>query len=221
MIGRSNLIILLTLLMVGIVAQPPHNGTNTTNTTAPPPMNTTNTTTPPPMNGSNSTNSSTPSNNLNFAPEPPINQSLLLNFSASPADGKVIISPKLENLELEHLTMAGNDTTNITLNAFDRSEPGNKATYETTVPGSWIYLESSLQSFSCSVLWENTTRMLGMVHFNKTGQRLRMLGVIPLANLTTDNVTPDQIKQMITIGEDCLVLSLTAPSGQVAIYRAN
>ena len=76
----------------------------------------------------------------------------------------------LENLELEYLIIAGNDTTNITLNAFDRSELDNKATYETTVPGSWIYLESSLQSFSCSVLWEETTKMLGMVHFNKTGQ---------------------------------------------------
>ena len=49
-----------------------------------------------------------------------------------------------------------------------------------------------------------------------------MLGVIPLSNFTADNVTLDQIRQAITIAEECAVLSFTnLQTNTTAIYRAS
>lgn len=71
-------------------------------------------------------------------------------------------------------------------------------------------------------MYENNTKVLGLVRYNSDAETFRLLAVIPLQNLTQDNVTLDIIRQAIIVGEDCKVLSFTNLGiNQTLIYRAS
>lgn len=102
---------------------------------------------------------------VTFQPPPPINMTELFNVSNSDADNRLILSPKLEVLEITHAVIMGNTTSTFSISAYNRTAPGFKLTYNITLPGSWNHVKSSPLSLSCSVVMENTTHNLGLLSF--------------------------------------------------------
>jgi hypothetical protein len=85
-------------------------------------------------------NTSNSTTNVTFAPPPPINQTSLFTLADSPADGRLIVSSKLETLFIEHLGTLPAAVSNLTLKVFDRSATGNLKQYKFSLNGTWTHV---------------------------------------------------------------------------------
>lgn len=102
---------------------------------------------------------------LTFGAPPPINSSKIGNLGLSPADHTLIISEQQEVLDLEQFSLGAAPYTNITMKVLNRTAPNNFTQYLRTYPGSWVYVESSTVTFSCSAIFETTSKTFGLMGF--------------------------------------------------------
>ena len=92
---------------------------------------------------------------VTYKSPPSVNETVLATFKKSPNDAKLIISPKLESLEVETATVNGTTTSTVTLKVFNRSAPGKVKSYEKSLTaGQWKFVASSRLTMSCSVIME-------------------------------------------------------------------
>ena len=57
-----------------------------------------------------------------------------------------------------------------------------------------------MASLSCNLIQETTTKLMGLVRFDRMVGTLNMLGALPLSSFTPENATLEQIRQAMTIG---------------------
>ena len=172
---------------------------------------------------SNNTTNTTSQTGPNFAPLPPINETYLFDIHNSSADGHLIISKQMESLDLVHFP-AGNGTniTNITLHLFNRTAPGMQTTFRLTLPGNWTHIESSPASLSCTIIYETVSGLIGPIKFDKRNGTFQMMTYLPLTNLTNGtNLTVTEIRNLIHVGENCVLLSITSPPFYSVYTEAN
>jgi hypothetical protein len=106
-------------------------------------------------------------NNVTFNPPPPVNSSKLADVRASAADGKLLVSQNNEVLNLDQFAIGSNPYTNFTMSLINRSSTNNLTTFKQTYPGSWVLIESSAITFSCSAMFETINKTFGMMGFDK------------------------------------------------------
>ena len=170
--------------------------------------------------------------NLSFEAPPAINSSILFSFTNSSQDNKLILSPKLELLNLDAWALGnGSAMTNVTLTVYNRSAPMHyNSKYVVTMQGNWEHVESSLQDLSCNMLIETTSRLMGLLTWNRVTSTFQVAGILPLSEFTNDSAVTSAplpaAKQLIqaamSVGGKCRVMTYVNPSlGIMAAYRAN
>lgn len=127
--------------------------------------------------------------NINFEPPPPLTPTGMYTISNSSQDGRLIWSPKLEVLNLDNVTLPnGSIGTNVTLRVLNRSAVGPMPVtiYNKTLPGEWFHVESSVDSLSCNMLYEQNTQMVALLNFDRIRENFTVLGMLPLTTFTSD-----------------------------------
>lgn len=81
-------------------------------------------------------------NNITFETPPAIMPRSIFNFTNSSQDGVLIMSPKLEILDLMKIDInATYSITNLSLSLYNRSAmTNNRSLYQLSLPGNWLHV---------------------------------------------------------------------------------
>ena len=111
--------------------------------------------------------------------------------------------------------------TSIIIKAYSKLAPENLTKVSADLKGQWTHVRSSEISLSCSILFNQAKKSIGLIAYSKEKKSIKLLGVIALTSFTQQsNLTTYDLRKMFKVGEHCRTLKFQTPN-LTAFYRAN